>query len=322
VIGLLLIEGMLRLGLIKNRQYYYLTPAGERLHPDGRLLILGDSFVMKGGPMDAVLLKELASYHLAVWNFAKPATGPFDALIDAKENVRNVRPDIILMCLFVGNDISDTERFLDSHANETGLRRLRRALLRRLYLYRFLRYDLTRGRVPEFPKNPEVDPAIMELYRKGRLPNPWWLMVSPKHKARLVGDNLLLNNSASQRATDAIEGAIREVHRLCQEVGSQLLVVVFPDTLQVSRDNFDFFHKLGVALDDRTLVTDLPQRRWKAVGDSLGVPVVDMLPEFRNRRSQRLYLQYDMHLNEAGNALAAELIMKSLPKLLPRLRQQ
>jgi hypothetical protein len=319
-IGLLLVECMLRAGVLKTRHYYYLTPAGQRSRPRGKLMILGDSFVAKGGPLDALLLKQLGPYRVAVWNFGKAGTGPLDALVDVQENVRSIRPNVVMMCLFVGNDITDTERSLSSHESKTGLRRLLRPLLRRLYLYRFLRFELTSGRRPKIPKDLSVDPQIIELYRRGRIPNPGWLLASDFEKSRLVRDNLFLDGPGGRRAADAVEGAIREVHRLCQEVGAKMLLVAFPCSFQVNRDGFDFFQRLGVPIDDRALETDLPQRRWKAVGESLEVPVVDMLAEFRSRRSQNLYLENDMHFNKAGNALAADLMVQSLVELIPQVQ--
>jgi hypothetical protein len=172
-------------------------------------------------------------------------------------------------------------------------------------------------RHPAVPATSDVDSHLAELAHRGEF-NVYLLAMPRPMKARFVPDNLLLASPESRRAAAAVEQWIREAQNLCQKHGSKLLLVLVPDSNQINRSQFDYYRRAGLALDERTLTTDVPQLRLRAVANSMKVPVLDMLPQFRARGSLGLYREYDPHFSAAGNGVAAELIMQELLKMLPQ----
>ena len=58
-----------------------------------------------------------------------------------------------------------------------------------------------------------------------------------------------------------------------------------------------------------------PQQMITPLADSLGIPVIDLLPRFREWTAEAaapLYLNWDGHWTEAGHRLAAEVVTDGL----------
>ena len=88
-----------------------------------------------------------------------------------------------------------------------------------------------------------------------------------------------------------VEAALRYMRTLGEQHGFQVAVAAFPVIVQVESRHED----------------DRPQRRIRALTESLGMPFVDLLPALRASRGQPLFYDH-CHLTPAGNAIAAEQI--------------
>jgi len=98
-----------------------------------------------------------------------------------------------------------------------------------------------------------------------------------------------------------VEAALRYMKTLGEQHGFQVAVAAFPVIVQVESRHED----------------DRPQRRIRALAESLGMPFVDLLPALRASRGQALFYDH-CHLTPAGNAIAAEQIADLLLRVPSR----
>jgi len=98
----------------------------------------------------------------------------------------------------------------------------------------------------------------------------------------------------SRQAWVRIEAAFRELRRLSDEHGFRLLVVAFPVRMQVAAD----------------FVRDEPQQWLRDLTDELGIPMLDLLPKFRelHRESDELIFLDHCHHTSPGQEKIAEWI--------------
>jgi lysophospholipase L1-like esterase len=104
-----------------------------------------------------------------------------------------------------------------------------------------------------------------------------------------------------------VEAALRYMRSLGEQHGFQVAVAVFPVSVQVESRHED----------------DRPQQRIRALAESLGMPVADLLPALRASREERLFYDH-CHLTPAGNAIVAEqitgLLLRAFPVVPPLAR--
>ncbi|MBI3724669.1 hypothetical protein HY251_12040 [bacterium] len=85
-------------------------------------------------------------------------------------------------------------------------------------------------------------------------------------------------------------------------------MIIIPDEVQVDeRELAATCRASDLRAEDYDL--EQPQRRVSELARSLGVPCVDVLPEFRKQgRQGGLYIEKNTHWNARGHALAASLL--------------
>lgn len=265
-----------------------------------RCVIIGDSFVFGGVQRKDNFVegfKTLASGHagLETINLGIPAAGPENYLriMKYEPSVRGAK--LAILMLFVGNDISQghpdfvTRVWLGAP----------RALLRSPWLVR---------PSPDYLYSIKMLRAAWRVLRfmaphsgTGTLPENVFLEIEMENLAVCRREPSVFMQSCYD-GTLALLDAIRiEANR--QHI--KLAVVLAPDQFQVDpvlRAQMVF----RFALDINEYDLDRPQRILRAALEARGVPVLDLLPEFRAEEArEQLYLPRDTHWNEAGNAVAA-----------------
>ena len=98
----------------------------------------------------------------------------------------------------------------------------------------------------------------------------------------------------------------------CRRLNAELLLAIFPHTLQVDDRHVAFFAELGLGVDNGAREAGVPQRRLGAFCEARGIDCLDLLPSFRIHASGGLYRPRDDHLNDAGDRLAAAEIVDFL----------
>lgn len=111
--------------------------------------------------------------------------------------------------------------------------------------------------------------------------------------------------------TDSLLGRIQ---KLAQQGGAQVAIVLLPLRVQLSDTMFaSLVRTTGIPAEN--MVLDEPQRDLEAIAARQRIPVIDLLPAFRqwsNDSTGSLFLERDGHWNEAGHRLAALVVSKAL----------
>lgn len=237
---------------------------------------------------------------LTVVNAAVPGAGPPDYLRAFRALAPDVRPDVVVVSIFVGNDFSEAARGgADQFEVERGLlvrrndeatsltRRMRDWAARRshvLQLIRAAQFNLQRGWV-------------------GRRQRVW-----DEHMQEFAGAHLHEGDEAVDRGYAATAEALRSI----RADAARMAVLAVPRSWQIDESELrEMQQALGVS--NEALRLDRPQEFLRDWCESHGVVFVDPLPRMRAARADgRLFHAPDAHLAPAGHALVAEALAETL----------
>lgn len=295
------------------RDYEY---AKEKPEGTYRILVLGDSFVENSQvelaeSFPKVLegrLNEAAGSKYEVLNAGVSSYSPGVEYLYLKNVGIDLEPDLVLVYLYA-NDVTDD--YIYSHipdaafdafglplafpAQQVGSS-FREALYRNSHLYRLLsnRIKLLRVRNPGHSSG-DVSSDFMAVFKDGPL------------------------TGAEKEAWALTEKYLLAINRLSHANGAGFAIVIAPPGIQVSPDEFKEGKKMFGFKPDEYIESSAMQERIKAIAADNGIPVLDLLPEFKRESAKRLlYYPYDGHWNRDGNRLAAEATDIFLQKSLLR----
>ena len=301
-----MLEALCRAGAVPNSTYR----VARACRPGGaarRVLILGDSFAFDfDGSYGRLLAGDLRGRGADVVNLAIPGSGPLDYREQLERCAASFKPTIVVVNYYVGNDASDTSAALVRRA---GIRGPVRRVVRSTYFGALIldtqaRWVESRRLRAIGNREAGVDAAV----------NPF-LIEAGRDYPDLIADNLLLESPAMALAWDANRLALHDIARLTRDSGGGLLVVICPSPLQVNSSHRQFYAGLGFRLEPRVFESDRPQRLLNDVCAQEHVACLDLLPAFRDRRSEELYVVNDDHWNDRGQALAFADVRQALRSL-------
>jgi len=344
--------GKLRFGFPFNAQGHYDTDFASEAGSTLRIASIGDSFSVGVVPhhfhFTTVIERRLAEAETdaEVENVGYPGIGPFEYLHLLRHDVLPRKPDLIVVNLFVGNDLGEAKRFKIEH------RTLRLWLDRdNLLLYHFPR-RLARLRKAQ---RANADASGDGTQRVGsvtgetteqRLATPEAMVAAYPWLAdpgleepsfRLPGVYLHIEAERAEKVCDpaasdaeALFATLREMRRLSGD--TPLVVSLLPDDFQVDDD-------LWRDIVEHTGRTDLVRDRLQQllipwlIGE--GIPHLDLLPILRQQCSPRhgvdprgnphCYHLWDSHFNAHGNRVAGEAMARfgdRVVLLCPRARRR
>lgn len=124
--------------------------------------------------------------------------------------------------------------------------------------------------------------------------------------------NVFYTGSSREKERDlaSVRAVLRDLAAVCHEIGAQLVLIQVPTKEQV-RLSYLEEAVVGLRIDPQMLDMELPNRLVRAIADSLGVPVLDPLEEWRQSPTFPFF-HYDEHLNEAGHRMLAETLQSFL----------
>lgn len=295
-------------------------PAGK---PGCLVAAVGDSFTVGMVPHEyhfATVAERALGCRIDALGVA--AVGPEEYALLVRDEALPLDPDVVVLDLFVGNDLVDNLRGRDRFRD--GMRRwldrgnllvyqLPRRLLRvwrrrRLApealpataARRALSHDETLRQWP-WLTDPSREPSTM--------PHAQYLELESRHAREVCGGGDEVYYARWWRILDGIRAAVAP---------RRLLVLVIPDEFQVEEPLWrEIVARLGVPLD-----RDRPQRLVGAGLTRRGIPYLDLLPALRAEPAggdgwRHLYIRDDSHWNARGNAIAGRLLAASLRGLLP-----
>jgi hypothetical protein len=246
-----------------------------------------------------------------IYNMGYPGIGPIDYVHLLKNDALPLQPDLLLIQIFVGNDIGDSPslagpaRWHDADSYLTAVVWYRLQMLRRAK-----KIDLTQSVTGAVDTS-----ALADSY-------PW--LTDPSREPASIGKDvylqLELQNARSVSTTvEGVYESFFEVITVIKYLAGDIPVgfVLIPDEFQVEDD---LWNEL-VAMSDVPLDRDRPQ---KIVADwmrRVELPVLDLLPVIRavepmpDGRRHVYHLQ-DTHFNVRGNAAAGRALARFVDSVL------
>ena len=220
-----------------------------------------------------------------------PRTAPADYLNLLVNEGLALKPDLVLVSCYIGNDLIETYRSLHRH----------RPLHERSYVISLLRFALrlhtrTAGGVihdrqvysddaPTFSRRSYVE------------------IIGERAKVYLVGWEGL------PASVDAAMAAVERTNAICRRRGIPAVVLLIPEETQLDSDLQAALPLTFRIYREGVMDFQQPNRILGGRLDVAGIPYLDLYPAFAAAAAtQRLYKPRDSHWNIAGNRLAAEQI--------------
>jgi hypothetical protein len=288
-------------------------PSPDRVPGTRRIAVLGDSFTFGHGVdvqdrFGEILEREIDA--LEVLNLGVPGTGTDQQYLLLRDEGFRYSPDLVVLCYLTENitriasDVKETTEGLRPKPKfvlEGGELVLTNVPVPTELLGRTERWHEMRERRSAAPRLPLLDwiRRNSALYR----------FLRARLHDRLYGlmklQPVLYPEYDESREEWKVTRAI--LHRIadeCRSHGAELLVVVVPTVKEVNRD----------------WVTDQPGRMVAAACREKNIPVLDLLPGFREAAKsadQDLYFPVDHHWTPAGHRVAASLLADFVARHLP-----
>lgn len=263
-----------------------------------RIVAIGDSFAFGVVPYQYNFLTVLEQRistdrpNVEIYNLGIPETGPRDYVsILVNEGLR-FKPDLVLLCFYVGNDFTASEipiRKLHDYSHVVSLLRYVFAI-RPVYQQRVHFNDMSyddEGETFSYERFLEIERKEAGIYRSdyGKF-------------RRLLYDSMRY---------------LKEMDRICAKNNIKYAVIIVPDGLQVRNSlQSDIIqtspHSDGVQWD-----FSKPNRALAGALNNSGISHLDLCESFLSAsKGKKLYKPNDTHWNIAGNELAAVEIEKYL----------
>ncbi len=314
LICLLLVEMLLRAGVIKNyayhrAQYSYAESEGVE---KSRILILGDSFIFAGGELSNSLLAELSENGFSVLNSAEPGMGPFQYSTEMEVYYRSFNPNVVLLSYYVGNDLTNVQFNLEFWTDTTFKTRVRNFLrpkLRRLYLYHFLNQFRLAMSTAEAEKELR---KTKERHNNTDI-NPLRVMAAKAHPNYHL-DSVLMETEDNMKAWQKIKELLLSIKEKAEQIDAKLLMVIFPASIQIDRTHFELFDESGFNVSEKTLESRKPQQLLLDFCKEQSIDCLDLLPVLKEEslKGKIIYPGNDDHLNSLGNSIAYDKIRSFL----------
>jgi SGNH hydrolase-like domain, acetyltransferase AlgX len=272
-----------------------------------RIAALGDSFAV--GPAvpfaDNYLTRlEKILPEVEVYNFGVSGAGPREYWTILNQHVWIYRPDLVLVSVFVGNDITEwlaTPRHMDPRQYATYLLLSRGS---RVLRERFRRADRPQEGRAFSTGNPATNGVSFPFSSPGLSVETF-----DEIEARRLEVCLKASRPGLERKWQRALGYLEAIVGACRKRRVPVFFIVIPDEFQVNAEVLArALQQAGLSAGDIDL--DLPQRRLKVFLAEQGAPCLDLLSAFGETSST--YAPCDTHWNVRGNHLAAEQIAKWL----------
>ncbi|GAB3688347.1 hypothetical protein GCM10027592_03130 [Spirosoma flavus] len=276
---------------------------------DYRIIGLGDSFAFGIVPQGDTYLTKLETKlnqqvgPVSLFNMGISQTNPTDYYSILTNEGADLKPDLVLLSFFVGNDFDVIKK---------------RWFFRHSYMLTALNYiakvtwkvnDFA-GHQPYCDSCRTFNQAEYLRIEKDRLDA--WKYHMPD------------SGSATRPQNGFFEQTVATLLRIrdyCKQQGAKFMIVIIPDELQVSatlqQDMIKAYYEFAGKLPYDVMT---PTRLLSEQLRSNQIPYIDLYEPMRKaaQEGKQLYKPSDSHWNIAGNEFAAQILTDSLAKVIPK----
>lgn len=279
---------------VRDDQEIGSKPPGET-----RIAILGDSLVLSVQvPFSTTFTEQMerrlnegaagSGRSYRVINAGVQGYGPVEELLFFREVVGQLRPDVVLVTVFVGNDAEEAlssqpklapDRGITERVREGVITRLRR-IVRRSMVLQILRLRVL---------------AATERFRTAAGPPEAPLQAYAKNPTPRIEQGISLARDVLARLANEARAA-----------GARTGIILMPARFQIDDGDYGRLREI-VTQSGGDLVRDAATERFSAALADLQLPTIDLLPVLRNaKRGPDLFFQENVHLTPRGHAVVAD----------------
>ncbi len=289
-----------------KRELNALNPVEFPANPKKRVLVMGDSFSAATNSWVDVLRKRHSDWQIV--NSAVPGTTILQANLMLENRLSDFKPDLLIYQIYVGNDLFDLRYPLNW--GEIGFfRNLYWATANRIRSLAWFNYALGQFKrsvaLPDFQQGKvdegEFDPA--KYSERERL----YLKAEPG----MIENQVLLKEG---REIDMVKygGLLSEFIYTALEADCKVVLMVIPHCSQVHPRYLERMELLGAKFGEQAAMAteEYPfLRELRAIADDKA-EILNLLPVMQEREAagHSMYYLHDAHLNDAGQAVVAELV--------------
>ena len=287
-------------------------PPGTR-----RVLFIGDSFLAARRVRDEDHVASVARDRLAaaghpveVYSACCPGFGTAQELLLLREYGPRVRPDVVVLMMFPGNDVKNNWPEFQGADHFSYLRPYLSADGEDVTYMHPVRARLRNG-LRSF--------AVLERRLIGLAAERGW-DVGPRSAppAPLVFVTPFARDSIWERAWQHTESLLSRFHEEVEALGAELLVLVVPTRFQVQRDASGHLEVIEGRVAPSDLDWNMPERRVASFLAREGIHGLLLLEPFRRAMTAdpRAVYARDSHLTGRGHVIAGEEVAARVAALL------
>jgi hypothetical protein len=273
----------------------------EKHKPPGsiRIIGIGDSFVFGVVPYEYNFLTLLedrlraGGFPVEILNMGIPGTSPSEYLSIFLHEGLDLQADLVMVCIFVGNDFEE----------------FRRPPLVQSYIGSLIRYLIIKQK--EW-KGSVVHSSKLYLDEQEGMSEDRYLEIEAQRSHVFRREDLLFAKTFHNTVF-----YLQQIRDICRQQHCHLVVVVMPDEMQVDDDlQRKVMSQIGTVKSDEWDF-GLPNRLLASELEELDIDFIDLLDAFKAAAHEmRLYRPFDSHWNIAGNKVAADILATRLPLIL------
>jgi hypothetical protein len=289
-----------------KRELNALNPSEWPANPRKKVLVMGDSFSAAENSWVNVLRKRHSDWNIV--NSAVPGTTIYQANLMVRGRIQQFKPDILVYQIYAGNDLFD----LHYPSNWKKINWARNSYwfaanhLRSLAWLNYTLGQLKRtAALPDFEQGKvnegEFDPA--RYSERERL----YLQAEPD----LIGNQVLLQSNRLAHMTE-YEALLAEFLATAKEFNCPVVLMVVPHCAQVRVSYAQRMARIGATQMGNPALRSVkyPFCRRLDAFKTEKVTILNLLPALQNQEmlGHTMYYLHDAHLNDAGQAMVAEVV--------------
>lgn len=282
-----------------------------------RILVLGDSFVEaaevdEAQALPAMLAKEMSTTHATeVLNAGVRGWGTAQEYLYLTREGLDLQPDVVVMVVYVGNDLVDNSRELSGFAEGSPTSRPF--------------YSIKSGNLELSPASAPTatfwEPAMEAARGRSALFN--FIESGVADKLAFADQEEVLRSTHRQVFASPPPRAWEESWRITESLviatrhaveagGGRFVLVIAPHKAQLDQGEFDRLIR-GSPIRGTTWSSTMPMQRLNELAGRAGIPTIDLLAAFQNvPDTHALFFTENSHWSATGHRIAAEAIAGAL----------